>query len=196
MSADPKSDSRRAEARDPAGPARLRARPAYDPAAVTPGIVHLGLGGFHRAHMARYTHDLMELDPGAREWGIVGAGLMPGDRRMIDSLAPQDGLYTLVERSGAEETRQRHRLARRRDLRRRVERGAPRRHRRPGHPHRQPDRDGERLLPRPGDEAARPRAPADPRRPRRAGASQERGRDHRRGAAPPPRRPGGRPSPR
>src|SRR3569623_839977 len=36
--------------------------PRYDPAAVTAGIVHLGLGGFHRAHMARYTHDLMNRD--------------------------------------------------------------------------------------------------------------------------------------
>src|SRR5918997_1570026 len=52
-------------------PASVR-RPAYDPAAVTPGIVHLGLGGFHRAHMARYTHDLLQLDPSAREWGIAG----------------------------------------------------------------------------------------------------------------------------
>src|SRR5918994_2130312 len=84
-------------------PASVR-RPAYDPAAVTPGIVHLGLGSFHRAHMARYTHDLLQLDPSAGEWGIAGAGLMPGDRRMIDSLAPQDGLYTLVERAGGDET--------------------------------------------------------------------------------------------
>ena len=84
-------------------PRSVRA-PAYDPAKVTPGIVHLGLGGFHRAHMARYTHDLMQVDPAAREWGIAGAGLMPGDRRLIDSLASQDGLYTLVERSGAEES--------------------------------------------------------------------------------------------
>ncbi|MBV8525627.1 MAG: mannitol dehydrogenase family protein [Acetobacteraceae bacterium] len=78
--------------------------PSYDPAAVTPGIVHLGLGNFHRAHMARYTHALMERDPAALGWGIIGAGLMPGDRRMHESLAPQDCLYTLVERSGTEET--------------------------------------------------------------------------------------------
>ena len=78
--------------------------PAYDPALVTPGIVHLGLGGFHRAHMARYTHELMERDPTSREWGIVGAGLLPSDRRMHDALAPQDGLYALVERGGGGET--------------------------------------------------------------------------------------------
>src|SRR5829696_8135043 len=78
--------------------------PAYDPAQVEPGIVHLGLGGFHRAHLARYTHELMELDAEALGWGIVGVGLMRADRRMIDSLAPQDGLYTLIEREGADET--------------------------------------------------------------------------------------------
>jgi mannitol-1-phosphate/altronate dehydrogenase len=77
--------------------------PAYDPAGVTPGIVHLGLGAFHRAHMARYTHALMERDPAALGWGIAGAGLLPADRRMHDSLAPQDGLYTLVERDGTAE---------------------------------------------------------------------------------------------
>lgn len=79
------------------------ATPRYDVSTVRPGIVHLGLGGFHRAHMARYTHDLMERDPAALGWGIVGAVLLPGDRRMIDSLDPQDGLYTLIEREGAEE---------------------------------------------------------------------------------------------
>jgi mannitol 2-dehydrogenase len=74
------------------------ARPAYVPGNVRPGIVHLGLGGFHRAHMARYTHDLMDTQPDALNWGIIGVGLMPSDRRMRDALAPQDGLYTLVER--------------------------------------------------------------------------------------------------
>ena len=75
--------------------------PRYDPAQVQPGIVHLGLGGFHRAHMARYTHDLMQTRPDALAWGLAGAGLLPSDRRMHDSLAPQDNLYTLVERDAA-----------------------------------------------------------------------------------------------
>ena len=79
--------------------------PDFDPAAVRPGIVHLGLGGFHRAHMARYTNDLMQRSPDALAWGIVGAGLLPADRRMHDALAPQDNLYTLVERDAAGETR-------------------------------------------------------------------------------------------
>ena len=77
--------------------------PHFDVAAVTPGIVHLGLGGFARAHLARYTHNLMDRRPDMLGFGIVGAGLLPGDRRMHDSLAPQDNLYTLVERSGTEE---------------------------------------------------------------------------------------------
>jgi mannitol 2-dehydrogenase len=77
--------------------------PRYDPAAVTPGIVHLGLGGFHRAHMARYTHEPMNLGGDALRWGIVGAGLLPSDRGMADALSPQDGLYTLVERQGDDE---------------------------------------------------------------------------------------------
>lgn len=79
-------------------PAHVRA-PGYDPAAVASGIVHLGVGGFHRAHMARYTHDLMEISPDARAWGIVGGGLLEADRAMWAALTPQDGLYTLVERS-------------------------------------------------------------------------------------------------
>jgi len=78
--------------------------PGFDLSRVTPGIVHLGLGGFHRAHMARYTHNLMERRPDMLEWGIVGAGLMPSDRRMHDSLTPQDNLYALVERSFTDET--------------------------------------------------------------------------------------------
>jgi len=77
--------------------------PRFDPARVRAGIVHLGLGGFHRAHMARYTHELMERREDALGWGIVGAGLMPADLRMRDSLGPQDNLYTLVERGSGDE---------------------------------------------------------------------------------------------
>ena len=82
---------------------RSVAVPRFDPAQVRGGIVHLGLGGFHRAHMARYTHDLMQRRADALGWGIIGAGLMPTDRRMRDSLRPQDNLYTLVERQATEE---------------------------------------------------------------------------------------------
>ncbi len=79
------------------------ARPRFDPAKVSGGIVHLGFGGFHRAHMARYTHDLMERRVDAAEWGIVGVGLLPADVRVRDALAPQDALYTLVERHDGDE---------------------------------------------------------------------------------------------
>ncbi|MEI7058527.1 mannitol dehydrogenase family protein [Nocardioides sp. CCNWLW239] len=71
--------------------------PTYDRSAVTPGIVHLGVGGFHRAHQARYVDDL--LASGVADWGIVGVGLMPQDVRMRDALAAQDHLYTLMERA-------------------------------------------------------------------------------------------------
>ena len=79
------------------------ARPVYDPAAVRPGIVHLGLGGFHRAHMARLTHDLMTRRPDAARWGIVGVGLRSSDRALHEALAAQDRLYSLVERDGRSE---------------------------------------------------------------------------------------------
>ncbi len=79
-------------------------RPGFDPAALSAGIVHLGLGNFHRAHMARYTQELIQRRTDQRGFGIIGAGLLPGDRRMLDALVPQDGLYSLVERSADEET--------------------------------------------------------------------------------------------
>ena len=79
------------------------AHPRFDLAKITAGIVHLGFGGFHRAHMARYTHDLMERRADAAEWGIVGVGLLPADLRVRDALAPQDALYTLVERQDGNE---------------------------------------------------------------------------------------------
>jgi|SRR5215469_11837254 len=78
-------------------------RPRFDPAKVGRGIVHLGFGGFHRAHMARYTHDLMERRGDAAEWGIVGIGTLPADVRVRDALASQDVLYTLVEREDGDE---------------------------------------------------------------------------------------------
>lgn len=56
--------------------------------------------------MARYTHNLMDMrhnDPAALGWGIIGAGLLPADKKMKDSMEPQDNLYTLIERSGTDE---------------------------------------------------------------------------------------------
>jgi mannitol 2-dehydrogenase len=71
------------------------AGPTYDRSSVTPGIVHVGVGGFHRAHEAMYVDALMN-EGRALDWGIVGVGTMPQDARMRDVLTAQDGLYTLV----------------------------------------------------------------------------------------------------
>jgi mannitol 2-dehydrogenase len=70
-------------------------RPVYDRGAVTAGIVHFGVGGFHRAHQAMYVDRLMN-DGLALDWGICGVGALPHDRRIVDTLTAQDGLYTLV----------------------------------------------------------------------------------------------------
>ena len=70
-------------------------RPAYDRTRVTTGVVHFGVGGFHRAHQAMY-HDRLMNAGTALDWGICGVGVMPADRRMQETLDAQDGLYTLV----------------------------------------------------------------------------------------------------
>jgi mannitol 2-dehydrogenase len=69
--------------------------PRYDRSAVRTGIVHLGVGGFHRAHQAVYLDSLMN-DGQALDWGICGVGVLPQDARMRDVLRDSDGLYTLV----------------------------------------------------------------------------------------------------
>jgi mannitol 2-dehydrogenase len=69
--------------------------PSYDRNGVGIGIVHFGVGGFHRAFQAMYVDRLLERGL-ARDWGICGVGVLPADRRMRDVLHAQDGLYTLV----------------------------------------------------------------------------------------------------
>lgn len=69
--------------------------PTYDRSTITPGIVHIGVGGFHRAHLAMYVDDLLQAG-GSDNWGIVGVGLLPHDERICSVLTEQDGLYTLV----------------------------------------------------------------------------------------------------
>ena len=71
--------------------------PEYNRAEVTPGIVHLGLGAFHRAHMAVYIERLLADDP---SWGIVGASLRRPNTK--EALAPQQGLYTVAIRDAGE----------------------------------------------------------------------------------------------
>ncbi|MGY6548256.1 MAG: mannitol dehydrogenase family protein [Roseinatronobacter sp.] len=72
------------------------ARPRYARGDLSPGIVHIGLGNFHRAHQAWYTHRLMQHGL-ARDWAIIGAGVRPTDAAMREKLLAQDGLSTLIE---------------------------------------------------------------------------------------------------
>jgi mannitol 2-dehydrogenase len=69
--------------------------PHYDRGALDPRILHLGVGGFHRAHMALYTDELAEA---GGDWAIRGIGLLEADRRMASVLEAQNDLYTLIER--------------------------------------------------------------------------------------------------
>jgi mannitol 2-dehydrogenase len=69
--------------------------PTYDRSAVRTGIVHIGVGGFHRAHQAMYLDVLMN-DARGFDWGITGVGMLPADKRMAEVMAAQDCLYTLV----------------------------------------------------------------------------------------------------
>ncbi|WP_318656695.1 mannitol dehydrogenase family protein [Scrofimicrobium canadense] len=68
---------------------------AYDRSTITPGIVHFGVGNFHRAHQAVYLDQLMRQGK-ALDWGICGVGVMPGDSAMRDALLGQDCLYTVT----------------------------------------------------------------------------------------------------
>jgi len=78
-------------------------RPLYDRKQVRQGIVHIGVGGFHRAHQAIYTEMLLNQGK-AREWGICGVGLRSEDRAMQEVLASQDHLYTLYELGDGDDT--------------------------------------------------------------------------------------------
>ncbi|HTO34393.1 MAG TPA: mannitol dehydrogenase family protein [Pararhizobium sp.] len=70
-------------------------KPAYDLAGLTVGIVHLGIGAFHRAHQAVFTDEVLAGDP---SWGICGVSLRSAETR--DALAPQEELYTLKVQDG------------------------------------------------------------------------------------------------
>ena len=69
--------------------------PDYDRSALRTGIVHLGVGGFHRAHQAMYLDRLMRAGR-ALDWAVCGVGLLPQDATMRDALAGQDHLYSLT----------------------------------------------------------------------------------------------------
>src|SRR3954462_10724249 len=73
-------------------------RPKYDRDQVRTGVVHLGLGAFHKAHQAMIFE--AALDSGDLRWGVLGASLR--SRGVRDQLAPQGGLYTVNVRNGAD----------------------------------------------------------------------------------------------
>ncbi|MDN2674097.1 mannitol dehydrogenase family protein [Janthinobacterium sp. SUN026] len=76
--------------------------PAYARGALVPSIVHIGVGGFFRAHQAVYLDDLLALQGQEHaQWGYCGVGLLAHDAAMRDAMQAQDGLYTVVERSAA-----------------------------------------------------------------------------------------------
>ncbi len=75
--------------------------PTYARGTLRPAIVHIGVGGFHRAHLATYVDELCTA--GNTDWSIVGAGVLPDDATMAEVLTEQDFLYTLISR-GADET--------------------------------------------------------------------------------------------
>ena len=116
-------------------------RPAMTAPASTPGIVHLGIGAFHRAHQAVYVDDC-----------LAAGETRLGHRRRIarspetrDALGPQDGLYTLAIRDDRPSAA-RHRLGHRASGGAGDPAAPPRPPGRPAHPHRHADRHGERLL--------------------------------------------------
>ena len=75
------------------------ARPRYDRSTLATGIVHLGIGAFHRGHQAEYTDDALGLADAEPSWGICGVSLRSPATR--DALAPQNGLFTVAARDGA-----------------------------------------------------------------------------------------------
>ena len=78
-------------------------RPRYERADLTPGIVHFGVGNFHRSHQAVYLDRLMNAGL-AHDWAIIGVGTRPGDVRTLQTLERQDWLTTVVEQSAGTST--------------------------------------------------------------------------------------------
>merc|ERR1712151_124768 len=71
--------------------------PKYDRSKVASGMVHIGVGNFHRAHQAVFLDDALS-QPGGEAWGYTGLGLMPFDSKLRDAMVAQDTMYTLWEK--------------------------------------------------------------------------------------------------
>jgi mannitol 2-dehydrogenase len=80
----------------------VQSSPQYNIRDIDCGIMHLSLGGFHRSHQARYIHDYLQTHN--EPWAIYSVGLMESDKEAIEALQAQDNIYTLIERSGNEDT--------------------------------------------------------------------------------------------
>ncbi|KAG7336858.1 multiple polyol-specific dehydrogenase [Nitzschia inconspicua] len=76
--------------------------PSYNPKELKPGILHVGVGNFHRSHMAAYMNDLFNTSSSNKNhsWGIIGTGVMPQEHDKRNMLEQQDWLQTLVELDG------------------------------------------------------------------------------------------------
>ena len=67
----------------------------YDPASIKPGILHIGVGNFHRAHQAFYENNPLA-DHDQQNWGICGVCLLPSDKKIVEDLRSQELKYTLT----------------------------------------------------------------------------------------------------
>ncbi len=83
-------------------------KPGYDRKNLKPGIMHIGVGNFHRAHEEVFIDSLIEKDPSQKDWVITGAMLLPSDKGLFEALKDQDGIYTLTEcgRDGKDKCRE------------------------------------------------------------------------------------------
>ena len=169
------------------------ARPSYARADLSPGILHFGVGNFHRAHLQVYLDRLMNAGRD-RDWAIVGAGVTPYDVKMRDALAGQDWLSTVVEQSAAKSAARVTGVMT--DFLPPMD--APGDHRgacRSGDPHRLADRHRGRLLRQSRDRHLRPGEPGDRRRRPKPRRPEDRLRPDPRRPARPAAPPASRPSP-
>jgi hypothetical protein len=129
--------------------------PRYDRSTVRTGIVHLGVGGFHRAHQAVYLDDLMNRAR-ALDWGICGVGVLPQDARMRDNPpGVRRPVHAGAQGSGRDLDAPRHRLDRRLSAGSGRPGGGHREDGRPGDPDRLADGDRGRVQRPPGDRRIR-----------------------------------------
>src|SRR5918998_336364 len=76
--------------------------PPYDRSRLDCGIVHIGVGNFHRSHQALFLHEYLQTHPG--DWMIHGVALRESDSELVEAMNRQGNLYTLTERSGSQDT--------------------------------------------------------------------------------------------